>query len=63
VNGRREISLTWQEMDGPEITPPKRRGFGTRLLEDVVAHELKGKSELLYDPRGLQYRLDFPVDE
>jgi two-component sensor histidine kinase len=63
VNGRREISLTWQEMDGPEITPPKRRGFGTRLLEDVVAHELKGKAELLYDRGGLQYRLDFPVDE
>ncbi|MDK1494172.1 HWE histidine kinase domain-containing protein [Sinorhizobium sp. 7-81] len=62
INGRR-ISLTWQEVDGPEIIPPKRTGFGTRLLEDVVAHELRGKAELLYERRGLQYRLEFPVDE
>ena len=63
VNGGRQLSLTWQEVDGPEITPPNRSGFGTRLLEDVVAYELRGKAELLYERRGLQYRLEFPVDE
>jgi len=63
VNGRCQLSLTWQEVDGPEITPPKRSGFGTRLLKDVVAYELRGKAELLYERRGLQYRLEFPVDE
>ncbi|WP_285170212.1 HWE histidine kinase domain-containing protein [Rhizobium sp. CNPSo 3464] len=63
LNGRRQLSITWQEVDGPEITPPKRSGFGTRLLEDVVAYELRGKAELLYEPRGLHYRLEFSVDE
>jgi len=60
--GLGQLAMTWQEMDGPEITAPERRGFGTRLLEDVVALELDGKAELLYEPTGLCYRLTFPLD-
>jgi two-component sensor histidine kinase len=59
----RRLSLIWQEADGPEITSPDRKSFGTRLLEDVVAHELNGEAELIYERRGLCYRLEFPVDE
>jgi len=60
--GRSRLSMTWQEADGPEITPPERQGFGTRLLQDVVAHELEGEAELFYEPRGLRYHLSFPVE-
>ncbi|MBS1303410.1 HWE histidine kinase domain-containing protein [Loktanella sp. SALINAS62] len=60
--GAERLSMMWQEADGPEITPPQRKGFGTRLLEDVVAHELNGEAELSYKTCGLQYRLKFPVD-
>ncbi len=56
------ISMTWQEADGPEITAPQREGFGTRLLEDVVAYELNGEAELRFEQRGLHYHLTFPVD-
>ncbi len=56
------LAMTWQEADGPEITPPERKGFGTRLLQDVVAHELNGEAELIYETRGLRYHLTFPVD-
>src|SRR3569623_622961 len=31
--GRRMLRLRWLERDGPQVTPPKRHGFGTRLLE------------------------------
>ncbi|MBS1304329.1 HWE histidine kinase domain-containing protein [Loktanella sp. SALINAS62] len=60
--GAERLSMMWQEADGPEITPPQRKGFGTRLLEDVVAHELNGEAALSYKTCGLQYRLEFPVD-
>lgn len=56
------LSMMWREVDGPEITPPQRKGFGTRLLEDVVAYELNGEAELKYEEWGLHYRLEFPVD-
>ena len=58
---RVKLSMTWQESDGPEITPPQRTGFGTQLLEDVVGHELGGTAELNYHERGLLYHLSFPV--
>ena len=61
-DGNRQVSMTWQESDGPEITPPTRQGFGTRLLEDVVAHELNGDAALVYEERGLRYQLKFPLD-
>ena len=57
------VRMDWEESDGPEITPPERKGFGTRLLEDVVAHELGGDAELDYEPGGVNYYLDFPLEE
>lgn len=55
-------NLTWEEADGPKISPPQRKGFGSRLLEDVVSHELGGNAELDFRPTGLVYKLSFPVD-
>lgn len=33
--------VTWRERGGPPVTPPTRRGFGTELIEKIVAHELR----------------------
>tara|TARA_R110002020_G_scaffold109430_15_gene253129 strand:+ start:21592 stop:22713 length:1122 start_codon:yes stop_codon:yes gene_type:complete len=59
---QRRLSLTWQESDGPQITPPQRKGFGTRLLESVVARELNGEAKLTYEATGLRYTLSFSPD-
>lgn len=60
--GGRSLMVIWEERDGPEITTPNRKGFGTRLLHDVVTNELDGAAELRYDPNGLCYRLSFPLE-
>jgi two-component sensor histidine kinase len=60
---RRDLAVTWQEADGPEITQPDRRGFGSRLLQDVVTHELNGQAELRFYQQGLQYHLRFPIED
>lgn len=52
------VVLHWAERDGPPVVPPTRRGFGTRLLEQVLARELKGGVSIRYDPAGLQCRLE-----
>lgn len=59
----RTLFVTWEEVDGPEIAAPNRKGFGTRLLQDVVTHELGGQAELIYEPRGLRYNLQFPLED
>lgn len=60
VGGRDMVELTWQERGGPPVQPPSQRGFGSRLLEQGLKHDLAGKVELSFDPGGLRYRVLFP---
>jgi PAS domain S-box-containing protein len=48
------LTLHWEERGGPTVTPPTRKGFGTRLLEDILIRDLGGSTELYYDPSGLR---------
>ena len=57
-----QLSLHWQELDGPRVTPPERSGFGTRLLEKIVGPELGGDADLDYRAEGLVCRITFPLE-
>ena len=57
------VRLTWSEEGGPAVAPPKRRGFGTRLLETLAGYELEGRAALDYLPEGLRYEIAFAVPE
>jgi two-component sensor histidine kinase len=54
-----KVTLSWTELDGPPVLPPGHKGFGSRLLEEVIKHELKGNAAISYPPAGLQYQLSF----
>jgi PAS domain S-box-containing protein len=47
------IRLRWQESGGPRVTPPGRKGFGSRLIEGGLAQELDGEVHLDYEPAGV----------
>ncbi|PHY14029.1 histidine kinase [Caulobacter sp. B11] len=49
----RTLALTWTETGGPPVTPPTRRGFGSRLIERSLRGELKGAASMDYRPEGL----------
>ncbi len=49
----RGLRLTWRERGGPTVSPPRRRGFGTRMIEQALAQELDGTVTLGFDPDGL----------
>jgi len=54
--------LLWEETGGPPlIKPPDRRGFGTRLLERGLGHDLGPGSvvELHFEPSGLRAEIRF----
>jgi two-component sensor histidine kinase len=55
------ITLEWQERGGPDVTPPSRGGFGSRLIRLEMTHELNGQVELLYEPSGLKVLMEFPL--
>ncbi len=51
------LSLEWREHGGPEVRPPERKGFGTRLLKQALSAELGAPVELHFEPGGLVCRL------
>jgi len=55
------IALQWQERGGPEVTPPSRGGFGSRLIRLEMTHELNGGVELIYEAGGLKVLMEFPL--
>jgi two-component sensor histidine kinase len=47
------LRLTWRETGGPTVHVPARQGFGSRLIERVLAHELGGAARIDYAPEGV----------
>ena len=54
--------ISWKEEGGPPVVPPKRKGFGTRLLNQVSGRQLNAKLEFDWDPHGLQLQIRLPGD-
>lgn len=55
------VRVEWLESGGPEVKPKRSRGFGTDLIERIVAHELRHPVELDFDPAGVRCVLLIPV--
>ena len=53
--------LRWRERDGPPVTPPTRKGFGSWVIERGLAHELGAKVTLDYLSLGLACTIDIPA--
>jgi two-component sensor histidine kinase len=51
------LQLKWTECDGPAVTAPDKRSFGTRLIE-TLGKQLKGDVRLSYEPGGFVYAFD-----
>jgi PAS domain S-box-containing protein len=56
------FELVWTERNGPIVTPPTRRGFGSTLLERVTGRELGGTARLDFRAEGLRAVLSAGVD-
>ena len=57
----RWVAISWQERNGPPVATPKRRGFGSRLLERGLAHGSGGTAELDFAPHGVACRIRMPL--
>jgi len=52
-SGSRLLHLHWQESGGPLVVPPKKRGFGSRLVERALAYDLGGTARIDFEPEGI----------
>ena len=55
------VTIEWREIGGPPVTPPARRGFGSRLIEQALAREFDGEVALTFAPRGVRCRMRLPL--
>ncbi|MEZ0170338.1 sensor histidine kinase [Microvirga sp. TS319] len=55
------LSLRWMEAGGPPVVAPRRRGFGSRLIERSLAQDLDGHVEIAFPPTGVVCSVNAPV--
>lgn len=55
------LLLEWIERGGPPVSPPTRRGFGSRLIERGLSAELNGDVRLTFEPEGLVCRIQADI--
>ena len=59
----RRLTLVWREAGGPPVSPPSRRGFGTRLIERGLASDLGGTARIEFAPEGVVCTVEAPLPE
>jgi chemotaxis family two-component system sensor kinase Cph1 len=56
------LEIFWRETGGPAVTTPKSTGFGTRLVEGVVSHELGGEMKMTFEEEGFYCEIRLPPE-
>ena len=56
------LQLRWAESGGPPVQMPRRKGFGSRLIEQGIAPNVSGAVRLLFAREGLVCTFDAPLD-
>lgn len=59
--GEDEFWLRWEEHEGPPVSPPANRGFGTRMIERILAANTSGAANLTFQPEGVVFEMSAPV--
>ena len=55
-----QLVLRWTEKGGPSVEPPTRRGFGARVMENMVRGQFKGELKFDWHPEGLACEIVLP---
>jgi two-component sensor histidine kinase len=56
------VELVWGEQGGPSVKPPRKQGFGSRLIT-ASADQLGGEVSMQHDSAGSETRFRFPLSD
>jgi two-component sensor histidine kinase/ActR/RegA family two-component response regulator len=59
---RGAVTLSWQEFGGPPVRPPATQGFGTKIMNASIKHQIGGSVALNWHQSGLHCTLQIPND-
>jgi two-component sensor histidine kinase len=57
LNGQSRFQFRWEERGGPPVSEPERRGFGSAVLEQVMAEYFDTPPHIEFAPAGVRYEL------
>jgi PAS domain S-box-containing protein len=55
------FTMNWTEREGPPVSVPQRRGFGTIVMEVMVGRSVDGEVRLAFAPSGVTWSLTCPA--
>lgn len=55
------LEILWRESKGPKVGAPRRRGFGSMVIEHNLTRALDAEVELDFRPEGLHCRIAVPA--
>jgi two-component sensor histidine kinase len=58
--GEKRVRIVWEEIGGPPVVAPLKRGFGSVLIERGLSREMGGEAKLEFLPQGLVCTIDAP---
>ena len=56
------LIVEWQEVNGPTVVAPRRLGYGTSVIEDLIPYELGGAVDLAFAADGVRCRSRYRAD-
>jgi PAS domain S-box-containing protein len=57
-NGSNDFTFRWQEQGGPPVWAPTLKGFGSAVLEQVMAEHFEAPPQIQFAPAGVIYELN-----
>ena len=55
------VTIRWREIGGPPVRAPTQRGYGTRVICELIPYELGGTVDINYATDGVQCQIEFPL--
>ncbi|MEQ6204888.1 HWE histidine kinase domain-containing protein [Sulfitobacter sp. HNIBRBA2951] len=57
------VRITWTELDGPEPVVPTTKGFGSKIIDQILAAETEGTVVIDYPQSGFTWCLELPLSQ
>jgi two-component sensor histidine kinase len=57
------LVFAWRELGAPRTPVEAKSGYGTRLIRELVPHELGGTVDLEFTAEGVSCRIEFPLQQ
>jgi PAS domain S-box-containing protein len=58
--GNTALEILWEESGGPEVEPPRRRGFGTLVIQENLPRSVDAEVDLAFPAQGVRCRIVIP---